>query len=734
MKGAASVPADLSKYEKMEDEEGDSPRSHAPEKDQSKSRRFVEKLWHDTKHYGRQRMPFLDWIPGYSFKESLLSDIIGGTTIGMVCMAQTLAHAAIASTKPIQGPYCAFMPAIVYAFFGTSPHASVSSGAIAAIIIADQLRPWSNIDDRTQMASFLSFISGITLIIVGLFKLSFAVRFLSQPCISGFITGGSILIVTQQLKNLCGFYSDNDCAQMGHPASCVPFPHTDQFLKLCQALIQFIPHIDTLSLVLGIIFMVMLHFFNELKSKSKQWIKEKNRWGWPAKRLAEMKEIVVVLLAASFGYLTCDAAGKPILTTIGEIPAGLPPFQVPWDIAAVQGLMRNEVPMGKAGESPWIESPGLLKSFITGGALVAFTTFLTTYATAKKMAIKLGYPLDPAQEMIGLGSAGVAGSFFGAFSPSGSLSRTGLAEECGVKTQLGGIFCAAVIALGLMYLTPALQFLPKTTLAAIIINSTKSLIDFSTPRKLWGFWRPTEDGGLRRDLIVWVLAFFFTVYLGVLEGIAIAVVFSVALVVADAAAPQGVVLGKVEVVGRKWRNVKDWPDAKQTPGIMVFEFRGPLMFASAEWFSDVVEKKKAVIEKETGHKIQIMVLSFASVHNIDYTALAILEELVSGWKKNGVGVVVSGAKHRVRHLIAEELGTRAKLIQQPNLMLSIGEAVELAQKRLSTNQSLGYMTDSSFLDRTRRTKQVQEAARGSLEEGLQVGGQLPLGRRLTLAF
>mmetsp|Transcript_65060 Transcript_65060/g.141806 ORF Transcript_65060/g.141806 Transcript_65060/m.141806 type:complete len:313 (+) Transcript_65060:3-941(+) len=311
--------------------------------------------------------------------------------------------------------------------------------------------------------------------------------------------------------------------------------------------------------------------------------------------------------------------------------------------------------------------------------------------------------------MIGLGSAGVAGSFFGAFAPSGSLGRTGLAEECGVKTQLGGVFCAGVIGLGLMYLTPALRYLPKTTLAAIIINSTKTLIDFSTPQKLWQFWRPSAEGGLRRDLIVWILAFFFTLYLGVLQGIAIAVLFSVTLVVADAAAPQAVVLGRVEVVGRKWRNIKDWPEAKQTPGVMVFEFRGPLMFASAEWFSDEVEKRRALQEKKTEEKIKFIVLSFESVHNIDYTAIAILEELVVGWKKNGIGVIVSGARHRVRRLIAEELGSRAKLIIQSNLMLNISDAVDLALSRMASKSAVDITAEDKLMEKTRRARQVQKA-------------------------
>ncbi|CAE8586652.1 unnamed protein product, partial [Polarella glacialis] len=135
-------------------------------------------------------------------------------------------HAAIATTENIQGPYCAFVPTIIYALLGTSQHASVSSGAIAAILIADQLRPWENIEDRTQLASLLALISGAALVVMGLFKFSFAVRFLSHPTLSGFISGGSLLIILQQTRNLCGFRN---------------FPHTDGLWAHIATLIKYLP-------------------------------------------------------------------------------------------------------------------------------------------------------------------------------------------------------------------------------------------------------------------------------------------------------------------------------------------------------------------------------------------------------------------------------------------------------------------------------------------------------------
>eukprot|EP00403_Amphidinium_massartii_P026265 CAMPEP_0178385150 /NCGR_PEP_ID=MMETSP0689_2-20121128/7886_1 /TAXON_ID=160604 /ORGANISM="Amphidinium massartii, Strain CS-259" /LENGTH=658 /DNA_ID=CAMNT_0020005427 /DNA_START=114 /DNA_END=2087 /DNA_ORIENTATION=+ len=598
----------------------------------------------------KERIPALKWLPSYDVKEHLVSDIIGGTTIGMVCLAQTLAHAAIATTETIQGPYCAFVPTLVYAFLGTSPHASISSGAIAAILIADQLRPWDDIVDRTHMASMLALITGAALVLMGIFKLSSAVRFLSVPTLSGFVTGGSLLIIVQQTRNLFGFRD---------------FPHCEGLVTHILTTVKWIPKIDPVSLVLGIFLIGVLDGSNRLKKYCTLRQKKGDApWAPKVKRITEMKEIVVALIGVTFGFLTAHGS-EPILVCVGSIPAGLPPFEVPWEYPAFKELEKH---------------PGKLHSFIAGGLLVAFTSFLTTYATTKKMALKFEYDLDASQEMMALGCSGIAGSFFGAFPPSGSLSRTGLAADCGVKTQLGGVFAAGVIGLGLCFLTPALVYLPKCALAAVIMKSTMSLIDFDTPLELWKYyWRPKKKGGLKRDLKVWLVAFAGTLGLGVIYGIALAVCLSVFLIVKDATSPSIVVLGRVEEVGGQWRNILDWEHAKTIDKIMVIEFRGPLSFASSDYFQEQVEAIRHKWRKHS-RKVEVMVLSLVAVHYLDLTAVKMLEDLLTEWKRDGVTCVISGAKHQVRLLIEDRLVKKKNLLSQMDFMISIDEAVTLAQR------------------------------------------------------
>lgn len=599
------------------------------------------------------RVPMMEWLPKYDVKGYLFTDVVAGTTLALICVVQTLAHANIASTEVIQGPYCAFIPPLVYAMLGTSRHASISSGAIVAILLADQLSHFSDIEDRTQLASLLAAISGAFLVLMGLCRAAFAVRFLSQSLISGFVTGGSVLIMQGQLKNLCG----------------MRLPHVVGFFATALEMFRHIHTINVPGMVLGVSQIVALNLMVRLKRYAVAKIKGVGLGPKPMqfvalKMLSEMKELVMVAVGICLAYATRGDDGEAILPIVGHIPSGLPGFRLPWDSPAVERLMYR--------------STHRVHEFVLGGALLALTSFLSTYATAKKQAMNHNYRIDASQEIFALGMAGVAGSCFQSFTPSGSLSRTSLSSEMGVKTQLNGIMTTLVIGTVLMYLTPMLYYLPNATLGAIILKSSWNLMDFESAKQLWQSWLPFRVGGQRRDLVVWCIAFLLTICLGALYGIACAVLVAIGLIVYDAATPRAVTLGCVESIGNIWRDVEVW-DGKTYPGLLVVEFRGPLFFASAEWFQDELEKMRL----QSKHPVKVIVLNFGSVHDLDPTALSMLKELLTTWKKLDISCTIADAKSRVRLLLEKNFaGGKAPLLRQPAFIISLDDAVNLALRDL----------------------------------------------------
>lgn len=347
---------------------------------------------------------------------------------------------------------------------------------------------------------------------------------------------------------------------------------------------------------------------------------------------------------------------------VGHIPRGLPPCQLPWNFDATRKLL---------------EGPSdVLHGFLFSGFVLAFSAFLTSYSSFKRQAIACDYALDARQELFALGASGVVGSFFGAFPPSGSLSRTGLAVQLGVQTQVCGIANAAVVAAGLIFLAPLIEDLPKASLAAIVMVSAEGLMDFAMPLDLW---RSSEGSFriFRKDLIVWLVGFVCTILAGALYGIILSVLVAVAQVVADASTPHAVTLGAVPHLEGQWHDVKRWSEARTVPGVLVFEFRGPLVFASAEWFRDEVERMR-LAEGRTG-SIRYVILGMGPVPVIDYSAIAMLQSILTEWKKKGIHCIVAEANYSVLELLHEKLGDQLEQFEQGSQgVLSIERAVSLA--------------------------------------------------------
>eukprot|EP00929_Paragymnodinium_shiwhaense_P105828 TRINITY_DN70896_c0_g2_i1.p1 TRINITY_DN70896_c0_g2~~TRINITY_DN70896_c0_g2_i1.p1 ORF type:complete len:683 (+),score=112.68 TRINITY_DN70896_c0_g2_i1:51-2099(+) len=647
-----------------------------------------------------RHLPILQWLPEYK-AEYLLPDVSGGVTMGLMCLSQTLAQAAIATTLPISGPYCAFMPPIVYAMLTTSRHASVSSGAMGCIIIASVLAPYDDIEVRTELGCFLALIAGIFQLLMGSFNLAFAVRFLSQATISGFVTGGAVLIMSSQLKNLFGY------ASIPKVSALERFYVTFRMASQGKA--------NLLNLGFCVFLLVLLNRCNAWKRVAKAKIKaegpgmSKGRYVvWLLiQKVSEMKEILAIGLGVTLAYKTMTEDGEPSLPIVGHIPAGVPKFSPPFGPAVMDLLTGPRE---------------TLINFIISGGMIAFTSFLTTYASNKKQALACGYELDGSQELFALGAGSAVGSFFGAFLCCGSLSRTALSVQLGVKTQVSGFVTAGVIALSLMFLSPILYYLPKASLAAIVLTSARGLMDFKTASGIWKSSKQAWSVGLRKDFIVWCVAFVCTILFGALKGICISVAVGVAQVVAEATAPKTVLLGTVPELGGQLRDIGRWQSAETHPNILVFEFRGPLCFCSAEWFHEELER--FLLESDTD--IRAIVLSFDMVEYIDQTAINVLKDILSQRREEGIFCLIGDAKHSVELLLKEKLGSgKDPLLDQYSLgqNISTEEAMQLVKERLSRTDAgraaLSPNSEIQYLQQLRLVASTQGEALRKIRAGSQ---------------
>ncbi|HKE47064.1 MAG TPA: SulP family inorganic anion transporter, partial [Rhodanobacteraceae bacterium] len=328
------------------------------------------------------------------------------------------------------------------------------------------------------------------------------------------------------------------------------------------------------------------------------------------KRWPRVPGILIAVVAATLvvALLDLDRTGVAVL---GPLPQGLPLPSVPMIHAA-----------------DW--TPVIL-----GGVAVALVSFADTSVLSRIYAARLRMPVDPNQEMVGLGAANLAAGFFQGFPISSSSSRTPVAEAAGAKTQLTGVVGALAIAALLLVAPNLLRYLPQTALAAVVIAAAIGLFEFADLRRIyriqqWEFWLS-------------IVCFAGVAVFGAVQGIAIAIVIAVIEFLWDGWRPHSAVLGRVDQV-RGYHDITRYPDARRIPGLVLFRWDAPLFFANAELFHRRV--LDAIASSPT--KVQRLVVSAEPVTSVDVTAADVLRELIDEVRADGIEFCFAEMKDPVK--------------------------------------------------------------------------------------
>jgi high affinity sulfate transporter 1 len=318
---------------------------------------------------------------------------------------------------------------------------------------------------------------------------------------------------------------------------------------------------------------------------------------------------VVVAIAATWLFDLGDRGVK----LVGPLPQGFPPLTLP--------------------HASWSQIPLLLVGAI-GITLVSLTD---TISTASAFAARSGQEVRGNQEMVGIGAANIAASLFQGFPVSTSGSRTAVAEQSGARSQLTGVVGAAVIVLMLLLAPGLLRDLPQPALGAVVIAASLSLADIPGTVLLWR-QRRTEFG-------VSIAAFLGVAVLGVLPGIGIAVALSVLNVFRRVWWPYQAVLGRPDGVAG-YHDLRRYPDADHLPGLVMFRFDAPLIFANARVFRDQIRR----LARRDPPPRWILVAA-EPITDVDTTAADMLEDLDADLNAKGISLVFAEMKDPVRYKI-----------------------------------------------------------------------------------
>lgn len=290
---------------------------------------------------------------------------------------------------------------------------------------------------------------------------------------------------------------------------------------------------------------------------------------------------------------------------VGDIPGGFPTPALP-QLADLQLLALPAV----------------------GVLLVGYTD---NVLTARAFGRRAGHPIDANRELLALGAANAGTGLLQGFPVSSSGSRTALGVAAGARTQVYSLAALAAVVLVLVALRPLLAAFPDAALGAIVVFAATKLVDLAGFRRLRRF--RFSELALALAALVGVLV------VGILPGVLVAIGLSVAELLRRVARPhdarEGVVPGLAGM-----HDIRDYPQAAQVPGMVVYRYDSPLFFANAEDF----RRRALLAADEAGPGLRWFALNVEANVEVDITALDALEDLRAELEKRGVVLALARVK------------------------------------------------------------------------------------------
>jgi high affinity sulfate transporter 1 len=522
------------------------------------------------------------WLPGLQILSDYKAawfprDLMAGLVLTTMLVPVGIAYALASGVPGIYGLYATIVPLLAYALFGPSRILVLGPDSSLAPVILAVVLPLSGGDAMraVALASMMAVVSGLVCVLIGVLRLGFVTELLSKPIRYGYMNGIALTVLISQLPKLFGFSIDG----AGPLRDLVSI--TEGVLGGRANWTSFAVGAGTLAAILS------------LK---------------PYKRIPGLL-LAVVAATIVVGILNLDVtAGVKVL---GPLPQGLPSFALP------------------------MISYAHLSKVIIGGCAVAMVAFADTSVLSRTYAARIRTPVDPNQEMIGLGAANLAAGLFQGFPISSSSSRTPVAEAAGSKTQLTGVVGAIAVALLLLFAPNLLKDLPSSALAAVVIAAAIGLFEFADLRRIfriqqWEFWLS-------------IVCFVGVAVFGVIPGIGIAILIAVIEFLWDGWRPHFAVLGRVDGI-RGYHDVTRYPAARRIPGLVLFRWDAPLFFANAELFHQRI--RDAIAESPT--PVRRIIITAEPVTSIDVTSADMLAELDRSLTESGIELRFAEMKDPVK--------------------------------------------------------------------------------------
>ena len=505
-------------------------------------------------------------------------DAFSGVVIALVSIPISMGYAQIAGLPAVYGLYGSLLPILFFGLLTTSKQFIVGVDAMPAVMVGSLLAQMGIAEQSREaliMVPVMAFLTAVWFLVLYFLKAGRIVKYVSVPVMGGFISGVGLTIILMQVPKLFG----------GKPG-------TGELPTLLWNIWEQKELFHPLSFLLGfgVIVIILL---------CKKWIPK-----------VPMTVVMMAAGALAQALFHLDKLGVAVMS---EVPAGLPRLVLPgfeWKAGWLPGFVLLEV----KGLPEYL--PDLLMETLGIAAVIMAQTLLASGNYARKY----GDELKTNRELLAYGAMNLGSAIVGGCPINGSVSRSGIADSLGVRSQVTSISASLTMALVLLFGTPLLKYLPVPVLTGIVVTALMGILETEMVKKLW------KRG--KNEWLIFMLAFLGVLFFGTLYGVIIGVVLSFGEVAVRAVVPPTAYVGRIPGHGNFY-SLKRNSAARPIKNTVIYRFSGNLFFANVDLFCNEIE---AGIKEDT----QQVVVDARGIGSIDVTATERLVQLYQGLKERGI--------------------------------------------------------------------------------------------------
>jgi high affinity sulfate transporter 1 len=294
---------------------------------------------------------------------------------------------------------------------------------------------------------------------------------------------------------------------------------------------------------------------------------------------------------------------------------------------------------------PWPAFPNLHWHELDTLMPLSLACFLLAYnegiAAARLLALRHDHAIDPNRELAALGVANIAIAAGRGFPSAGGLSQSLVNDEAGARTPLSLAVCSAWMAVVLLFLTGLFDRLPQPLLAALVLASVQSMFKVDELRQLI---RVSKG-----EFLIALVTIAAVLGVGILKGVLVACVFSLAMLIRKLALPECVVMGRIPGTDH-FASLTRHPNAQATPGVVVFRANAALLYFNVD---NVRDHMVALLERADPPPRR-MIIDLAFTTDVDLSTVRMLTDFARRAAECGTAVHLADAHYRVRRLLARE--------------------------------------------------------------------------------